>query len=274
MGQEDLDFDCGFFGGGETIESQPMVAVQFSALNGEVVALKRDPAELVIARGPSPWATVASIPLGGARTTDTGHDLFHRDGGAGLACASCHPEGGEDGRTWSFSDVGKRRTQALNIGLEGTAPFHWGGDLPGVSDLMREVFVLRMGGVHESPERLEALESWLFTLLPPEPIRHIEDPGALRGEELFHSAETGCATCHSGEQLTDNSTVTVRAGDPPLQVPSLIGIGYRSPFMHDGCAETLSDRFNDSCGGGQMHGRTSQLSATQIDDLVAYLESL
>ena len=43
--------------------------------------------------------------------------------------------------------------------------------------------------------------------------------------------------------------------------------------MHDGCASTLRDRFA-ACGGGDEHGRTSQLRADEIDDLVAYLESL
>ena len=57
------------------------------------------------------------------------------------------------------------------------------------------------------------------------------------------------------------------------QVPTLIGIAARAPYMHDGCASTLHDRFGD-CGGGDRHGKTSHLTATQIDDLVAYLESL
>jgi len=43
--------------------------------------------------------------------------------------------------------------------------------------------------------------------------------------------------------------------------------------MHDGCAATLRDRFG-ACGGGELHGHTSQLTPAQIDDLVAYLESL
>ncbi len=45
--------------------------------------------------------------------------------------------------------------------------------------------------------------------------------------------------------------------------------------MHDGCAPTLHDRFtNTACGGGDKHGKTSHLAPEQIDDLVAYLESL
>jgi hypothetical protein len=44
--------------------------------------------------------------------------------------------------------------------------------------------------------------------------------------------------------------------------------------MHDGCAETMLERFDESCGGGERHGRTEHLSQAEIEDLVAYLESL
>jgi hypothetical protein len=44
--------------------------------------------------------------------------------------------------------------------------------------------------------------------------------------------------------------------------------------MHNGCASTLHERFSPGCGGGDLHGVTSALLPSQIDDLVAYLESL
>ena len=45
--------------------------------------------------------------------------------------------------------------------------------------------------------------------------------------------------------------------------------------MHDGCAPTVAGRFTDPrCGGGERHGRVSQLSPGQLADLVAYLETL
>jgi hypothetical protein len=43
--------------------------------------------------------------------------------------------------------------------------------------------------------------------------------------------------------------------------------------MHDGCASTLRARFAD-CGGGDRHGKTSQLPGAELDDLVAFLRSL
>ena len=61
---------------------------------------------------------------------DTGHLIFHANAGGGLACASCHAEGNDDGRVWNFTCEGPRRTQSLHVGLRGTEPFHWSGDEP------------------------------------------------------------------------------------------------------------------------------------------------
>ena len=206
-------------------------------------------------------------------TLDTGFQLFHRDSGAGVACATCHAEGAEDGNVWSFSTVGPRRTQALHAALAETAPFHWDGLLVNVRALMSEVFVGRMAGVDESTERLKSLERWLFALKAPVPLRSADDAAVERGKTLFRSS--GCGTCHSGSAFTNNQSFSVGTGSKvALQVPSLIGVGYRAPFIHNGCANTLADRFNPACGGGDLHGSTSTLDTTQIGDLVAYLESL
>ena len=66
--------------------------------------------------------------------------------------------------------------------------------------------------------------------------------------------------------------VDVGTGEP-LQVPSLRAIAYRAPYMHNGCALTLRDRFSPSCGG-TAHGNTGDLQPGQVDDLVAYLRTL
>lgn len=63
--------------------------------------------------------------------------------------------------------------------------------------LLEEVMVSRMGGVHQSPERTEALETWLYSLTAPTPIRAATDPAAARGRTLFEGA-AGCTNCHSG----------------------------------------------------------------------------
>jgi len=252
--------------------TDPVTAVAFTP-TGALLAQTREPAQLLIIDN-LPSGAPEIVALQGESRLDTGHELFHRDAGGGIACASCHPEGGEDGRTWHFADTGARRTQALHVGLRDTAPFHWAGDLPNVGALMSSVFVGRMGGVRESSPRVSALSQWLFSLKAPAAIRDATDEAALRGQALFRSADVGCTTCHSGAKLTNNQSVVIDThAKQKLQVPSLVAVGYRAPFMHDGCAATLSARFDPACGG-DAHGNTAGLTNTQRDDLIAYLESL
>lgn len=255
--------------------TSPVVSVAF-ATDTIVLAQVREPPTLLVADLVA--GTTNSIPLNGFDDSrlDTGHEIFHRDAGAGIACASCHPEGGEDGHVWQFGGIGQRRTQSLYVGLGSTAPFHWNGDLSDIGALMTEVFVGRMGGVNESADRLNVLTEWLFGLPRPPAIRDASDAAVARGDTLFHSMDVGCSACHSGDHFTDNANVWVgtTTADTTLQVPSLIAIGYRAPFLHNGCAGTLLDRFDPACGGGDNHGHTSALTDAEKTDLVAYLESL
>jgi hypothetical protein len=240
-----------------------------------IAAQTREPASLVLFGDPF-GKRVQTIDLGGDSVLDTGHEIFHRDTGAGIACASCHAEGAEDGRVWKFTPIGDRRTQSLNVGLTGTEPFHWDGDVFDLGSLIELVFVHRMGGPHEDPSRVAALAGWLGSLTPPARMVDGTSPEALRGKDLFESKDVGCSGCHAGDKFTNNQNAAV--GTTPtghtLQVPSLIGVGFRAPYLHTGCAATLRDRFDPACGGGDAHGTTSQLSVAQIDDLISYLKSL
>ncbi|XXY44609.1 cytochrome-c peroxidase [Sorangium sp. So ce269] len=249
----------------QAVSGQP-VAVAFDG-RGDIVVQLREPAALeVLGR--------RTIALPGASVRDTGHEMFHRppNGVSAVACASCHPEGHEDGHTWNFDPVGLRRTQTLGGGILQTAPLHWSGDLPDLDGLMGEVFVSRMGGPKPGARRLDLMARYIDSL-PAFPASPPEDEAAVaRGAALFHDKKVACADCHGGPMLTNNRNENVGTGEL-LQVPSLIGIAGRAPFMHDGCAATLLDRFDPACGGND-HGDVSGLGPAQLDDLVAYLESL
>ncbi|WP_437577436.1 cytochrome-c peroxidase [Sorangium sp. So ce887] len=252
------------------VTSQPLsgqpVAVAFDG-RGAVVVQLREPAALEVLGG-------RTIALPGESVRDTGHEMFHRppNGFSAVACASCHPEGHEDGQTWNFDPVGLRRTQAMGGGILKTAPLHWSGDMQDLAGLMGEVFVSRMGGPKPGARRLDLMARYIDNL-PAFPASPPEDEAAVsRGAALFHDKKVACADCHSGPMLTNNRNEDVGTGEL-LQVPSLIGISGRAPFMHDGCAATLRDRFDPACGGDD-HGDVSGLTSAQVDDLVAYLESL
>jgi DNA-binding beta-propeller fold protein YncE/mono/diheme cytochrome c family protein len=221
-------------------------------------------------------AAVAGVSLDAPSRADTGHDIFHLQPSGSfndLACASCHPEGGEDGRVWRFLKSGHRRTESLGGGVLATAPFHWSGDLRNMSALMDEVFVGRMGADPVGPKHIDVLGRWLDALPRPATRANFATEAADRGAKLFADTAVGCASCHSGKQLTNNQTVDVGTGGK-FQVPRLTGLSARAPYMHNGCAKTLHDRFSTKCGGGEAHGHTAQLTGAQLDDLVAYLHTL
>ncbi len=58
-----------------------------------------------------------------------------------------------------------------------------------------------------------------------------------------------------------------------LQVPSLIGLWARAPYLHNGCAKTIGDRFSFVCNTVQ-HGNLKDLSHEDLGALTAYLETL
>jgi hypothetical protein len=237
------------------------VAVEYMPDGEELLVQTREPAALELLR------SGAVIPLSPESRADTGHAIFHSTAGALLACASCHPEGGDDGHVWNFAGRGGRRTQSLRGGISAGAPFHWDGDLAGLPQLYQEVFTNRMAGPALDEGQQRALTHWLDGI----PALPAAEPGeaAARGQAVFAAA--GCAACHNGPAMTNNLTADVGTGGP-FQTPSLRGVRWRAPFLHGGCAPTLADRFG-ACGGDR-HGATSSLSAAQIADLVAYLETL
>lgn len=248
------------------VQGEP-TAVAFSG--GTLIAQTREPATLVFVDSGE------VVNLGGESRKDTGHEMFHKNPGgmSPLACASCHPEGGDDSLTWNFSSIGERRTQYIRGGILATAPLHWDGDMTDIDTLMGEVFVKRMGGLAQGPRRIRAFSKWIDQI-PMLPIAEADDLEAVkRGEVLYNDAKVGCAACHSGAALTNNRSENVGTGKI-FQVPTLRNIADRAPYMHNGCALTLRDRFDPACGGGDQHGVTSHLSEAQLDDLIAYLETL
>lgn len=235
--------------------------------SGGLVAFYPEAGGLTIHDGGTPRGiTLVDLPQ-----NDAGRTLFHRATSVGLACASCHPEGRDDGGVWMFETLGPRRTQSLGGGLLARAPFHWSGDMPTLHALVQNVFTQRMGGHSVGPEQERALAAWLDRIPAPRGVT-VDAAAVARGEELFFASEQGCASCHNGPLYTNNTRADVGT-KRFLKVPSLVGVGARAPFLHDGCATTLRDRFGP-CGGGDLHGRTSHLSEAELADLIAYLESL
>jgi len=239
-----------------------LVAVAFAG--GRKVLQYREPSSLVIGdRG---------IDLPGENLQDTGRTLFHLETGTGLACASCHPEGQDDGRVWNFTGFGPRRTQSLRGGILGSEPFHWDGQEADFTALAVDVMQGRMAGPLLSQPHMDALAVYVdgFKAMPAPATPASGD--VAHGKALFEDQTVGCATCHSGPRFSNDQTVSVGGNDGPLQVPSLVGVWARAPYLHDGCAGTLMERFT-RCDAGQ-HGNVKGLSGDDLNAIVAYLDTL
>ena len=60
---------------------------------------------------------------------------------------------------------------------------------------------------------------------------------------------------------------------PKYDTPTLLGLYRSAPYLHHGKAATLRNVLTTE-NHSDRHGRTSQLSSTEIDDLVEYLKAL
>jgi hypothetical protein len=265
-----LTFDrCGNMGPGQMVGSggvsQQPIAVAYDTA-GDLVVQTREPAALWILGSTSD----VTIPLSPQSRADTGFDVFHTQAGGMIACASCHPEGRDDGHVWLL-DNKQRRTPSLHGTIAGTAPYHWPGDEANLTVLVNDVYTVRMSGAPLDQGQMGAVTAWVTNVAPLPAPTWVDPSSSQRGKALFERADVGCVTCHSGSKFTNNLTMDVGTGGL-FQVPPLVGVGWRTPLMHDGCAATLTDRFG-ACATPQ-HGSTGALTKQDVSDLVSYLETL
>src|SRR5205823_2172820 len=101
-----------------------------------------------------------------------------------------------------------------------------------------QVFNTRMSGPTLQDGHVTALANWINALPAWKPTAPADAASAERGRALFQGPRFGCASCHAGAKMTNNATVTVGTGRS-FQVPSLRGLGFRGPYLHNGCAATL-----------------------------------
>lgn len=221
-----------------------------------------------------------------------------------ISCSSCHPDGEPDGRTWHNPD-GLRNTQSF-AGMAWTHPVHWAADRDEVQDFEHTIRGKLMqgrglidGAVNPDlgapnrglSERLDALAAYSnshqFTLSP-HAKRGLSD-AARRGRELFLSEKTQCAKCHSGPMYSDSTPRPAKeivrhdvgtGNDDPSEIagpaydtPTLLGVYRTPPYLHHGRATTLEEVLT-KYNVGDKHGVTSQLSPSQIADLVEFLKAL
>ena len=145
-----------------------------------------------------------------------------------IACSTCHADGGHDGRTYDFADVGEglRNTADLRsrAGI-GQGNVHWTANFDEIHDFendMRDIF-MGEGLMSDSDfaatastlgapkaglsDDLDALAAFVTTLSTtgPSPMRSQSGaltPDAMAGRQVFLTS--GCASCHSDEVFTNS----------------------------------------------------------------------
>jgi len=203
--------------------------------------------------------------------------LFHADPGVGVSCASCHPEGLDDGHVWVFftpHTVGsriERRTMPLAGGILSRLPYHWDAVHEDPHALMADTFEARMGGSAD-PETTDALFDWLDGLRHVRSHPKMEEAAIEEGREAF--AVAGCDGCHTGSVFTSNRIESIGRPGEAVKVPSLLGVGARNDLLHDGCDADLDARFDGVCDGLATHGDVTDLTPDEIDALKAFLRTL
>ena len=249
-----------------------------------------------------------------------GKRLFHDSTSVALSqegymsCASCHYEGGQDGRTWDMTQFGEGLRNTVDLrgkaGM-GHGMLHWTGNFDEVQDFENQIRNLNQGtglissdilhghgnamaaadGDHKAgiSQSLDELSAYVASL-DRTPTNAVRPAGglsapALRGREHFIALD--CMSCHSGPTYTDSTlglrhdvgTLSAatgqRLGQPSdgLDTPTLLGLDRSAPYLHDGSAATLEDVLTTRNAKG-LHGATAKLSASQRNDLVAFLREL
>jgi cytochrome c553 len=200
------------------------------------------------------------------------------------SCASCHSDDARvDGLNWDLLNDGignPKNNKSLLLAFK--TP-------PAMSTGVRESAgaAVRAGLTHilftvQPPAVSEALDAYIQLLRPvpsPHLVRGRLSLAARRGEKIFHSHEAGCAQCHPGPLFTDLQSYDVGTRGPldapndVFDTPTLVEVWRTAPYLHDGSAATLRDVLTKADPKDQ-HGKTSQLTADELNDLIEYVLSL
>ncbi len=222
-----------------------------------------------------------------------------------MSCASCHNDGGHDGRVWDLSAQGEglRNTISLRGRAGAQGRLHWSNNFDEVQDFEGQIRTLAGGtglmtdaqfntGTRSQPlgdikagvsADLDALAAYMASLNTFDPSPARSSSGALtavgtQGRDLY--AALNCASCHSGTAFTrsavDNpaSIGSLKASSGQrlfstlsgIDVPTLRDVWATAPYLHDGSAATLE-------AAVRAHNNVT-VSDAQLAPLVQYLREI
>jgi YVTN family beta-propeller protein len=215
-----------------------------------------------------------------------------------FSCSSCHPGGHTDGLTYDFEIDGIGRNFVLNRslrGVKGTAPFKWNGRNATLAEQCGPRFakVLTRADVFP-PQDLEDVVAYVESLPAPRAdprtarVDGRETGAAARGRAIFERARRRdgseipaadrCTTCHPPPHYSNlrREGVGTQSGSDDtgtFDVPHLTAIGSKAPYLHDGRALALEEIWT-APDVGDLHGVVTDLTKTDLNDLVEFLKGL
>lgn len=195
------------------------------------------------------------------------------------SCASCHPDGRADALNWDLLNDGignPKNTKSMLLAHQ-TPPAMITAVRPDAESAVRAGFRHILFAVIEEADSV-AIDQYLSGLkaLPsPHLVNGQLSAAAARGKAVFERAH--CAGCHEGTLLTDMQQYDVGTAegldeDTQFDTPSLVEAWRTGPYLYDGRAATIREvltKYNRN----DKHGVTSDLSASEIDDLTEYVLS-
>ena len=206
------------------------------------------------------------------------HDSFEpRVSSDGRACASCHPDGRDDGNTWSTPD-GPRQTISLAGRIPESGPYGWFGNHPTLHSHLTQT-MSRLGGLgfgENDQSDLDALATYITRMKAPVVTADPEKAAAIaKGRELFHAPTQGCGECHA-EGGSDKGKHNVGSGRElearlSFDTPSLWAIAGSAPYFHDGRYASLDELL---AKGDDRMGHAKHLNAEERSAIATYMESL
>ncbi|MFK7888179.1 MAG: PA14 domain-containing protein [Gammaproteobacteria bacterium] len=224
-----------------------------------------------------------------------------------MSCASCHNDGGEDGRVWDMTSFGEglRNTVELNgRAATGHGFLHWSANFDELQDFEGQIRTLSAGsglmsdaeffaGTRNAPlgdpkagisSDLDALAAYLASLNEFDASPYRTQDGSLTasgaaGKLVFEA--NGCATCHGGARFTNSQDASTLADIGTISASSgerlggpLTGIDV--PTLRDvwKTAPYLHDGSALTLAAAVTAHAGSTVSGADLDNVVAYLKQI
>lgn len=199
------------------------------------------------------------------------------------SCATCHPEGRTDGLSWDLLNdgIGNPKSAKSLLLSDQTPPAMAHGVRASMAVAVAAGFKYILFHVpteeelHDTGEYVKALRPVRSPACSPDGAL---SAAARRGQAIFERQDTACATCHPAPLYTNLKSYDVGSrheldSESEFDTPTLVEVFRTGPWLHDGSAVTLEQCFREF-NKEDKHGKTSQLSDEELDDLLEFVRSL